>query len=281
MANIMLQHPIFSLSDDIAQICKPLDLLNINYFSHVHINQDGNFTGLGSGPEFTENYFTKKYYNADIHLAKKLDLGKYIVWDNIERFGQSEQMYEEGIQFGVNHVFTIVGDKTEKGSDYYHFATKTISPAVNQKYINNIDLLELFILHFKSHVKNSPSLLKAYNMPLNINYETADYAMRDQNLIVQHMKNKHQFLDEIKEILPHNVEQSINIETNLASFPAQQLKCLNLLIKGKSSKQIAYILNLSQRTVENYLQIIRRKMNCRNQLELIYRLKTSNNQLRD
>jgi DNA-binding CsgD family transcriptional regulator len=52
----------------------------------------------------------------------------------------------------------------------------------------------------------------------------------------------------------------------------RQLQCSELLVSGKTTKEIAESLNLSPRTVEAYLANIKQKMSCRNKTELIVKL---------
>jgi DNA-binding CsgD family transcriptional regulator len=52
-------------------------------------------------------------------------------------------------------------------------------------------------------------------------------------------------------------------------LPSQQAKCLLLLIKGKSAKEIAIKMKLSHRTVEHYIERIRRQLGCSSTRELI------------
>lgn len=52
----------------------------------------------------------------------------------------------------------------------------------------------------------------------------------------------------------------------------REWQCVDLLLQGKSSKIIATHLNLSQRTVEHYLDGVRLKLKCRNRQELIVKL---------
>lgn len=49
----------------------------------------------------------------------------------------------------------------------------------------------------------------------------------------------------------------------------KQQKCLFLLIRGKSQKEIAKILRISPRTVENHLDAIKNKLNCSYKSEVI------------
>jgi DNA-binding CsgD family transcriptional regulator len=47
------------------------------------------------------------------------------------------------------------------------------------------------------------------------------------------------------------------------------MDCLYHLVKGKTMKQIAAALSLSPKTIEHYLDIIKRKLNCYSRSELI------------
>lgn len=49
----------------------------------------------------------------------------------------------------------------------------------------------------------------------------------------------------------------------------RELECLFYLLRGKTSKEIGKILNLSFRTVEGYIDNIKHKFNCRTKAELI------------
>ena len=54
------------------------------------------------------------------------------------------------------------------------------------------------------------------------------------------------------------------------SLSTQEEACLSWLVKGKTSSEIAEILNLSRRTVENYLANIKMKWDCRKISEVVY-----------
>lgn len=58
-------------------------------------------------------------------------------------------------------------------------------------------------------------------------------------------------------------------EKNPFSLSNRELQCLYHLLHGKSSKQIAAILNLSKRTIDGYLDSIKNKFGCQNKFELI------------
>ncbi len=58
-----------------------------------------------------------------------------------------------------------------------------------------------------------------------------------------------------------------NIHDNSLLSPREK-QCLELILQGKLNKQIAYILNLSIRTVEDYIDNIKHKLGCSNKMDL-------------
>lgn len=82
----------------------------------------------------------------------------------------------------------------------------------------------------------------------------------------------------IETIIKTGIFPQANLTSNklLPGYPingiylsAQEIKCLHLLIAGKTIKMIAKILNISPRTVEHYLENIRHKLHANSKSELI------------
>ncbi len=73
-------------------------------------------------------------------------------------------------------------------------------------------------------------------------------------------------------ILESNVERVcvFHRNTHLPTYLSrQQGRCLRYLTQGQSSKEIARAMNLSPRTVEHYLVLIRQQLGCRSSKDLI------------
>ncbi|NRB10678.1 MAG: hypothetical protein HRU35_03575 [Rickettsiaceae bacterium] len=49
----------------------------------------------------------------------------------------------------------------------------------------------------------------------------------------------------------------------------RQQECLSLIMRGKTIKEIAYILGISYRTAEGHIQVIKHKLGCNNKSQLI------------
>lgn len=65
---------------------------------------------------------------------------------------------------------------------------------------------------------------------------------------------------------------SIEDSSLTAQLSRRERECLSLLLKGNSAKQTGRILNLSPRTIESYIEAIKRKFDCRTKIEIISKL---------
>lgn len=70
----------------------------------------------------------------------------------------------------------------------------------------------------------------------------------------------------------NKIENAIGAEYNNVYLSKQQLICAKLLLKGMTAKEIANYLNLSPRTIESYIDVIKNKLGCHNKTELILKL---------
>lgn len=76
-----------------------------------------------------------------------------------------------------------------------------------------------------------------------------------QAVIVKVKSDSSQFMSDYSDILP--------------SLTKRQYDCLYHYFKGSSLKQIGELLNLSPKTVSNYLEIIKNKLNCHSRCDLV------------
>ncbi|MBN9413114.1 MAG: helix-turn-helix transcriptional regulator [Candidatus Paracaedimonas acanthamoebae] len=62
----------------------------------------------------------------------------------------------------------------------------------------------------------------------------------------------------------------VNVSHNKKiTLSKRQTQCLQLLMRGKTSKEIGKDLSISYRTVEYYFDILREKFHCQNRREII------------
>ena len=84
------------------------------------------------------------------------------------------------------------------------------------------------------------------------NYNLIDYSRFLLNL-------KYKFLPSNKKSFSYRIEDGTDNPYNLSN---RQIECLFFLLRGKSNKEIGSILGLSARTVEDYINEIKLKLNC-------------------
>lgn len=268
-------HPSVLNADCLRAICKPLNKLNISYFSHVNIDKEGQFSALTNNPEFHTHYLENSYYHADIHLSELGQSSKLIIWDALGFDGISQKMDDDAEAFNIRHTFTIV-EKNSFGDNYYHFSTHIRDGSFNQIYLSNLDLLNMFIKHFNSTIGQSKELSKAYDIKFTIDQNEAAYSIGE----FQHLEIiRSDFMREIS--LNSAVEMEtrrifknstflIHKDTHRAvSLSKQQTRCLLLLMQGFTATETANQMNLSHRTINHYLENLRDKLGCRNGKELI------------
>lgn len=271
------KHPVFYAAQELAAICNPLKSLDITYFAQAHLDKDNNFSVLSNGPAFLEHYLRNGYYNADLHTVGT-KLGNYIIWDAIERSGKSDKMHKEAAEFGIQHTFTII-QKNEEGCDYFHFANNLPSKSINQIYLANLDLLKMFILHFKEHVGQSKILTSAYDYKFNIDVNAEGYMIKNSNHFKMDECTKKNFLRELSlnnktrnEFLQNSQLTTCRSALENAGITPREQDILHHLIKGKTARGIAEILNISARTVEHHLMNIKSKMQVANKSELLQKI---------
>ena len=263
MHNKLKHHPSFSNTQDIVALCSPLHVLGITAFSYLRINNEGTFSVLANNPEFMKNYLTKGYYNADVHIQKNdYKSDTCLMWDAIECDGTTQSMLQDANNFCFKHIFTLIESKDGQ-YDYYHFGTDQSNPSINQTYINNIDLLKKFILYFNETMTQSPALMHAYQIKFAIGSNPSGVQLKDPALLNRTTIQRDCFL------------KAIGFDKNELLLTKRQQECANLIVLGHTALEISLLLGLSKRTVEDYTQSIKNKLNARNKAELILKLAQS------
>lgn len=255
--NILL-HPDFTHASDIEEICRPLEKLGIDYFSHVILENGNSFCGLGKNPAFAENYLRRKYYNFDSHLSKIDNHIEYIVQDSVEHFGETEKLFLDCKSYGLNHIFTIlhrVNDKTNA----YHFATNRRNEKMNEIYLKNFALLQNFISYFKEKMNSNKKLMQAYDIKFQIEKEISGYQSdgainlsSDISTCINSIKPKRHYL----------------LDSKNTYITEREFECLFWLHNGKTAEEIATILKITERTVRAHINSLKDKLECRTLFQL-------------
>jgi len=235
-------HVALSSSDSMKEICKPLDKLNINYFSFVRSYHDGSHIRLSNNYAWTNHYYNRGFYN--IVLKQVPDKEGNLLWSNIDKY---PLFYEAAEYYNVDNGTVIVltiDDVTER----YFFGSTKSNNGMNHFYIHHLDLLKKFILYFKETARIL--IAKAEESKIFIQKIETNEAKNniDENLVED-------FLNDIKinKICVRVKEKDFYISNNEA-------KILTLMKCGYTAKEISSEINLSKKTVEIYRDKLKNKL---------------------
>lgn len=168
-------------------------------------------------------------------------------------------MYSEGIELGVNHVFTII-EKTDHGRDFFHFATDQADGSINQAYLSNIDLLNLFIMYFKNTVKESKTLSSAYDFSFPIEKPYDGFVINPANPI-----KPDELRTTLTKLIQNNKAFQIDKKTQLTF---REIEVLAWLHYGKTVSQVAEILSVTDVTINKHIAKIKEKTRCYTQFQM-------------
>lgn len=240
-----------NIHEDIKTICKPLETFGLTTFANARVNHLGQFSTMNNHPEYAEHYIQQGFYNADISAdAAQLDDGNYLMWDLVDCGGKTREMLDAASAFRYKHIFTIVKNR-ETHTDFYHFGTHISNPAINHWYLNNLDKLELFIDYFNEKI-------------ISTGLDAAHEVVFPTQPIKADILKEHAALDNAHDSFVNTLMQS--------QYSPRQLECMKLIVQGQSAKEIAKTLNISHRTVEDYIQTLKYKFSAKNKSELIAKI---------
>lgn len=253
------RHPSIIHHNEIRDICRPLEKLNISYFSHVNI-VNNEFSAITNNQGFHCHYLENEYYYADIHMAREGVIKDYCIWDLIDSNGKTAELNQAASEHHVRHTFTIFL-KDETGDNYYHFGTHLKDSSINQVYLSSIEMLTLFISHFKHSVAESRQLSSAYQFKFNMQPELGEFSIINGADIDINAALRESFLNEL-------VVDSHAIAPSMQTLTARQTTILYWLHQGKTVCDIARILGIADVTVNKHIAAIKSRAGCYTQFQL-------------
>lgn len=247
-------HPTLLQAAAIRDICRPLELLNIHYFSHARIDKKNELAVLATTPDFFQLYFNKGYHQYDLHMSDPGVSEEYILWDLLTLKNQSYALEEDFMSFNVGHTFSLVINNANE-KNCYHFATRLGNTSMNGTYLKIIEQLKQFINYFNEKISQHKELNIAYSQKLKLEDDNGGY------LIETDTADFSTFLNAI---------QSSRVYSKATNnyLTKRELDCLFWLGRGKTIVETALILNISARTVKAHVNSAKEKLNCINQFQL-------------
>lgn len=241
-------HIITKTEHDIKQICTPVfEKFNLQYFSYGRFYDDGKCILLCTNKNVFHNHF-KKQYKLTVQPEEK-DAHKNKIYNLILVNNDSPDIITDEYN-NFNHGTMI--DLIKKHSGYYEmfcYVSKDASVQPVNHFLNSLDVIDDFSDEFM--LRTRKIMRQAENQIIEL-----PPSMLPQ---INEMKS----IGEIK-----RKEHKIIYNDEKILLSERQFECLSLICLAKSSKEIARSLNLSYRTVEKHIEIIKQKLNCKKRSDL-------------
>ncbi|HVE45018.1 MAG TPA: LuxR C-terminal-related transcriptional regulator [Gammaproteobacteria bacterium] len=222
------------------------------FFSHDVTFGHGQAALLSSNQDLVNHYNTLRIpliftNQRGRTLQDGIYLSQYLMESAATEF--AEQYYPAlRSQFSFKYCLSISENETDS-QHLYTFYFNTDELQFFQHIINNVHWYKQFITQYKMQL--SDLILRACDACLE--YPYMDIPAPDSSQLL------------------NLADSLIDSASEIKSLSIQQAKCFQLLRQGLSSKEIAFTMQLSPRTIEHYIATIKRKLHCKNIKELLLR----------
>ena len=250
------EHSFVKYASELTEICEPLFANTpVNFFEPCRIYKNNDYAGFMTDGVWAEHFLKQKYQESGIgkYAAETLtsDFTLWTVSGMWEINARSRAMGEDCVAFNYGNGATLI-ERHEEYTQLYYFAAGSGATFINQFFIENLEQLAQFVLYFKEQLGKNKALMQAYQ---------TRYGAAEVEIEVPFSTQK---------IMPPPVNAHY-ISDNVA-LSKRELECAQLLCLGNKTKIIAHKLNLSPRTVEDYLAGLKNKLQCDSLQELIIKL---------
>lgn len=243
------------VSSDLSELAKPLEQVSITCFSYLKNFKNQTQINLSSQPQWIDDYYSLQLYQSSEYEGAPMNYNEeFSLWSSTNM--DSPVIRHGKDYFNSDHGITLI-ERSEQGAEFYFFSGAADSLNMHNKLINNINLLKRFVLYFKD----------------KLNHEIV--ALERDKCFIQKPYNQH-YNDNIK-ITGDNVHLKVNrlhlnINNQEVRFSPRETECIRQLLQFKTSGQLAESMSVTIRTVECFIEQIKRKMNVFSKQELLEKL---------
>lgn len=265
-------HPFIAENQIVIDICKPLfKAFDLRSFSHIRVNEKYQYTGIISKKEWAEFYVKNNLQHYDV-MSFNLDHypEQCIVWSENHLHSAIENTVrkyacEQDLGSGITLTF-----RNGNIRDFFGFAASTDNKSINKILATSQNELSRFIFYYLEQTSKIKRLSNIYH-----DWQEMDILQHrnDSCYIVTATQEDRHKLD----LYPKRYYIS---DKNREIYLTQaQMKCLALGLNNKTSKEIAKILHISHRTVQEHLDNIRKKIVVSN-IKMLYEHLKNNDYIR-
>lgn len=244
-------------SKEMQDIAFPLQkYFDINFFGYIKSYKDTpNVVALTTSENWA-NWFVRNITKCHLGNINKQKI-KISLWENMPDQTIYDLMHHD---FNISHGIRFYYEHHDH-AEIFSFAINQDNRSIIDWYLNNIDVLEKFILHFTNSSKQLIQLCDKNKLEYSNNFTSREIIYNEKNSATD---NKQEFLNEI-----YNAKYDGNKISAIFRKDTQQMRCVKLLANGLMIKEIANQLGLSPKTVEHYLSNVRRLVGAKNSKDLV------------
>lgn len=255
-------HELLRFRDEVTQICRPLfDNTAISYFEYARYFKDGRFFELNTNADITLRYVNEKCYPDAAEIG--LNTTPFIFMTQALPLPRAtrgvEEKYRNNIKiFEAENVrHRVYSNFSEK--DYFDvcgFGTNIEDSLAVELFCNNFDFLDRFRRYFIIEADKliQEQTLHCIQLPI-----TRPEIVIDEQQILNDRK-----LTTIQDV---PLKQSCIISG--VKLSPREYSTLEHLAHGKSAKEIARELSISEKTVRTYIERLKQKLNCYSKSQII------------
>lgn len=237
---------------------------HIDFVAFTRVYDDSSLLDIADNQEIIEHFYydnNEHYEDLAPDICPEMLIGEYFLIQCYDTNNPSLQYLHKDLS--LSHVLTI----TKKYHNYHEtfwFGSREESKFVNF-FINNTDLFEFFIQAFKKEQKIK-SLINACEADKMTRVVSNEVKIRNQNFI-----NKYKTTFEDADVACYIQNQHYSPEKLTVNLTKREKDCLDWCAAGKTNEEIGLILQISRRTVDHYMESMKRKLDCINKVSLIRR----------
>lgn len=243
----------------IDEILTPLKRFGITTLSLSRVYLDYTQIYLSNNPAWVADYYQHQFYGNFISCPLASYTSGVLAWPQnspMEVFKLARERYDS------DNGITLIKKQLEF-TDFYFFSGSTSNTELIHFYHNHLEIMETFIRYFQDRASKilKQATKHRVQLPSGNFIEPATGAINDpfdSNEIHASLYEMHLS----KYYLQHPDHTGIKLS-------GRELDCIFALNKGYSAKSIAKSLNLSNRTVETYIDSVRNKLSCNSKHDIL------------
>lgn len=272
MDDIFASSITFNSCNEVEEICsKFFEATGITYFNFVRIYKDGTRICLSNNQKWMTFVFSNHHkFKLIFEEILSYTHATYLLWDLVPETLADELMQIAKNEFDIDHGITLIS-RHEKFTEFYYFGASRDNREINHYYINNQDVFKAFALYFKDKgdfliKKADEESLDMLKNPLGNTFNKPEIHADKHEI-----KKRKEFFE-----ICHIDHFYLGGDLKDVYLSRREAECMASLLDGKAPKEISKELGISDRTVEKYVDSVKKKINCTFRKELLNRLKANN-----